>query len=718
VYAGAAPIGIAAPVTISASGGGVSELFVNGGLSSSPATVHLDGAQIGSVAGDNLFAPGGALSYSCIPTVTLNAPNASSGDSIFVTPAASTSFSINAGSPSSAPGDALTIAPNGATNPVFTPNGTSGGQYLFNNRQPITFTGVENLVYDNVPPAVMAASSSQDTLPLSVTLSFNKNVSAGLPSMLTAANLTTGGSASLSRVTTPSGTSATYTSAASLPDGNYRITLPAGSIVDSSGNALTSDYTYDFFVLAGDANHDRHVDEADLAILDAHLGQAGGGSFSQGNFNYDNAIDAADTAILNANLHVWLPPQGALSLPINTFGGDNTYRLKLESSGGSMLDVYTTANPTPGDSPLYRIPTGALSGLTFGGNAAGNDTLAIDLSSGYPFVPGGVTFTGGTGGNTLRFIGSAADDRVDIDANSAAFHLNSAPSPVKNLFWTSGPTIQFPGGSGGSDTLNILSGTYAVDADTPSGAPNITVALGSQPPGLPARVDFASPQRLAGLSIGAGAAAHMPSTEPRGLLSAGALSIAEGGLLDLGAADLLTTTPAASIRGYLQSAYGADGDWSGQSGITSAIAAANPVKYTVGWADGSDPSAQDAGIVVAGNSLSPGQVLVRPTLTGDANLDGRVDFFDITQVLGYKYNTSQAASYTDGDLDYSGQTNFFDLATLLSANYNSGQSFSPATAAEVADSAAVAAALPPTPGTTATVEPPPSRQRRWWDNDV
>jgi hypothetical protein len=219
------------------------------------------------------------------------------------------------------------------------------------------------------------------------------------------------------------------------------------------------------------------------------------------------------------------------------------------------------------------------------------------------------------------------------------------------------------------------------------------------------------------LSIGAGAAVHMPSAGPRGLLNAAALSVAPGGLLDIGGADLLTATPAAAIRGYLQSAYGADGDWSGPAGISSAIAAANPVKYTIGWADGNDPSAQDAGIIVAGNSLSPGQVLVRPTLTGDANLDGQVDFFDITQVLGYKYNTGQAASYTDGDLDYSGKTDFFDLATLLSANYNSGESFTPAQAAAAPDSLALAAALPPTPGTTAGVEPP-SRQRHWWDSDV
>jgi hypothetical protein len=77
-------------------------------------------------------------------------------------------------------------------------------------------------------------------------------------------------------------------------------------------------------------------------------------------------------------------------------------------------------------------------------------------------------------------------------------------------------------------------------------------------------------------------------------------------------------------------------------------------------------------------------VLVKPVLVGDANMDGTVDFFDIAQLLGYKYNTGQAASYTDGDLDYSGKVDFFDLSLILSANYNTGETFNAAAAAAAA----------------------------------
>jgi hypothetical protein len=107
------------------------------------------------------------------------------------------------------------------------------------------------------------------------------------------------------------------------------------------------------------------------------------------------------------------------------------------------------------------------------------------------------------------------------------------------------------------------------------------------------------------------------------------------------------------------------------SSLTNAsIAKANPVNSSVGYAFGGDPPSNDAGDPV-GHRQTPASAV----LTGDTSTDGRVDFFDITQILGYKYNTDQPASYTDGDLDYSGHVDFFDIVLLLSANYNSGQTF-------------------------------------------
>jgi hypothetical protein len=110
------------------------------------------------------------------------------------------------------------------------------------------------------------------------------------------------------------------------------------------------------------------------------------------------------------------------------------------------------------------------------------------------------------------------------------------------------------------------------------------------------------------------------------------------------------------------------GDWS--LAPDGSLPKSNPTTYSVGYASGSDPSAQDAGL-----ALAPDKTRIRPVLVGDANIDGTVDFFDLAQILGYKFNTHQPASYTDGDLNYDGVVDFFDIVLLLSANYNSGVHF-------------------------------------------
>ena len=60
-----------------------------------------------------------------------------------------------------------------------------------------------------------------------------------------------------------------------LSDGNYRATLPAGSVNDGLGHTLEADFIFDFFVLAGDANRDRQVNLLDFNILAANFGQSG-----------------------------------------------------------------------------------------------------------------------------------------------------------------------------------------------------------------------------------------------------------------------------------------------------------------------------------------------------------------------------------------------------------------------------------------------------------
>jgi predicted outer membrane repeat protein len=108
---------------------------------------------------------------------------------------------------------------------------------------------------------------------------------------------------------------AIWTFNSALPDGNYRATLPAGSISDVGGNPLAGALTVDFFTFGGDANRDRKVDITDLSIL-AMNWHGSGKVFSQGDFNYDGTVDARDLGILSTHWQAYLPPPAAPATPI------------------------------------------------------------------------------------------------------------------------------------------------------------------------------------------------------------------------------------------------------------------------------------------------------------------------------------------------------------------------------------------------------------------
>src|SRR5205085_6788123 len=83
--------------------------------------------------------------------------------------------------------------------------------------------------------------------------------------------------------------------------------IPSALVTDSAGNPLDGnldgvaggDLTFDFFVLSGDANHDRTVDASDLAALAGNWQQSGR-TFAQGDFNYDGTVNALDLLILSS----------------------------------------------------------------------------------------------------------------------------------------------------------------------------------------------------------------------------------------------------------------------------------------------------------------------------------------------------------------------------------------------------------------------------------
>jgi hypothetical protein len=113
-------------------------------------------------------------------------------------------------------------------------------------------------------------------------------------------NVTTGQTITNKRaVNSPNGDTAIMYFDGGLPDGNYRATFRAGGISNTSGGVNNADFSFTFFSLRGDANHDREVDFADLVALSQNYGKTTGMAYHNGDFDYDGAVDFDDLIVLS-----------------------------------------------------------------------------------------------------------------------------------------------------------------------------------------------------------------------------------------------------------------------------------------------------------------------------------------------------------------------------------------------------------------------------------
>jgi hypothetical protein len=101
-----------------------------------------------------------------------------------------------------------------------------------------------------------------------------------------------------------------------LPNGDYRLTLRAGSIVSATGQTLTTDANIEFFVLAGDADHNGVINFDDYARIDNGFNNHLVG-FSNGDFNYDGVVNFDDYALIDLAFNSQTAPLPASS-PLET----------------------------------------------------------------------------------------------------------------------------------------------------------------------------------------------------------------------------------------------------------------------------------------------------------------------------------------------------------------------------------------------------------------
>ena len=187
------------------------------------------------------------------------------------------------------------------------------------------------------------------------------------------------------------------------------------------------------------------------------------------------------------------------------------------------------------------------------------------------------------------------------------------------------------------------------------------------------------------LFIGAGSSDNtLQLAKNSGLSQQSSLTITAGSTLDLSNNHLIinygASDPFSTIAGYIQSGYNG-GTWNGPGIISSAAQiSTNGLWYGLGYADGKD------GVV---SGLSSGQIEVKYTLLGDANLDGLVNAADFT-ILAANFN-QPVTSWDQGDFNYDGLVNAADF-TDLAANFNQADSGADVSSADVAALDAFAAA--------------------------
>jgi len=194
-----------------------------------------------------------------------------------------------------------------------------------------------------------------------------------------------------------------------------------------------------------------------------------------------------------------------------------------------------------------------------------------------------------------------------------------------------------------------------------------------------ASLTFANSTHASALTVGSGATVAVTGTgtvlQVDSLSDAGTIDLQTNALLiNYGSSDPITTT-----AGYIKSGFN-NGHWNGPGIIsTTAQTPTNGLLYGVGYADGADN-------VVSG--LSSGQIEVKYTLLGDANLDGLVNGSDFN-ILAANFNQS-ITGWDQGDFNYDGLVNAADF-NELAANFNQGISGG-ATSGDVAALDAFAAA--------------------------
>jgi unsaturated chondroitin disaccharide hydrolase len=233
------------------------------------------------------------------------------------------------------------------------------------------------------------------------------------------------------------------------------------------------------------------------------------------------------------------------------------------------------------------------------------------------------------------------------------------------------PVTVFFNGGGGNDTLNINAGTYTIAGDPADTISNLTIndagalffTAGALGGGF-------NPIHLAALNILAGGSATVDTPESatdRSILLVRALSIAPTGILDLTANDMIVANGnLASISSLVGQGFNGNGTpWRGTTGITSSFAASDTTRLSALGAIQNIAAAAPLYSTFDGQTSVTSDVLVKFTVIGDADLNGKVDGSDYSRIDSGVH--SNLTGWFNGDFNYDGVVDASDYTLIDNA---------------------------------------------------
>ena len=427
----------------------------------------------------------------------------------------------------------------------------------------------------------------------------------------------------------------TYLGATSVQAGTLRIdgdsSLATGAVTVASGAMLAGTGT------VGGATTIQSGATLSPGASPGTLAFAGGLNFnSGGNYNWQ-MLSATGTA---GSVSSWDLTTVGGALAVNATSAD-PFRINLWTLSSTGPDVSgSAANFNSSQSYTWKIAS-ASGGITgFAADKFVIRTSATNGTGGFANSLGGGTFSIAQSGNDLNLVFSAGTPSV-ITINVASGTQTQSQAGYPLLFGST-PVQKTGAGTVVMNVANTLTGSTTVQQGTLQLANAAALASSKVVPLAGGTVSLTSylQTTVGGLAPNAGGLVDVGS---------GYVTVASG----LSPGDLVTAIKAGR----------ADGSWTGTSGITSSVSAADvaaSIPRAVGWLDNGD-----------------GSLAVAFAAPGDTNIDWQVDILDAGNFLTLgKYDTGLPSTWLDGDFNYDGVVDIQDAADFFgtglydTGNYN------------------------------------------------